>query len=251
MVTPQVFLKDLGLSPKEVTVYLALLRRGPSSVRELAQAADVNRGTTYDILKSLQEQGVVSFYDQDKKTYFSAEDPGTLKLLLESRQRSLDYLQKTFNEVIPQLSSIASQSSRSKPVARYYHGAKAIRSILLEVLADVGQLEKKEYFVYSSSAIAQHLYEAIPDFTKRRIKEGISVHVIAYGSAENHLEELSERRWLDQKEIGPTYTIIFGNQTAFISLDDRSHPHGVIIEDINLAESQRMLFQSLWKTLPK
>lgn len=251
MVTPQVFLKDLGLSQKEITVYLALLRRGPSSVRELAQASDVNRGTTYDILKSMQEQGVVSFYDQDKKTYFTAEDPNSLSLILESRQRSVDHLNKAFDEVRPQLSSIAAQSSRSKPVARYYHGAKAIRSILLEVLADVGQLEKKEYFVYSSSAIAQHLYEAIPDFTKHRIKKGIFVSVIAYGSGENHLEELSERRWLGQKESGPTYTIIFGNQTAFISLDDRSHPHGVIIEDINLAESQRMLFNSLWKTLPK
>ncbi len=60
MISPEVFLSELGLSAKETQVYLTLLRRGPSSVRHVAEAAQVNRGTTYDILKSLQEQGLVS-----------------------------------------------------------------------------------------------------------------------------------------------------------------------------------------------
>lgn len=250
MVTPRVFLQELGLSSKEANVYLALLRRGPSSVRQLAEAAGVNRGTTYDILKSLQEHGVVSFYDKDKKTYFVAEEPESIKHLLEDRKKSLQHLHQQFDSVLPQLSLIANSSNGTKPVARYYHGAKAIRSILLEVLADVELLAKREYFVYSSSAIAQHLYEAIPDYTKRRIEANVSVSVIAFGAGGTVKEELAERRWISNDEVAPTYTIIFGNKTAFISLDDQNHPQGVILEDPSLSKTQTLLFKSLWDTVP-
>jgi len=249
MVTPQIFLQELGLSNKEANVYLTLLRRGPSSVRQLAEAANVNRGTTYDILKSLQDHGVVSFYDKDKKTYFVAEEPEAIVHILDDKKKSLHSLRRQFEHVLPQLSSIAKNSNGAKPVARYYHGAKAIRSILLEVLADVEQLEKREYFVYSSSSIAQHLYDAIPDYTKRRVQSEVSVLVIAFGPGGTINEELAERRWISKDEVAPTYTIIFGNKTAFISLDESSHPHGVILEDSNLSETQTLLFKSLWETL--
>ena len=56
------FLKKLGFSDKEANVYIALLRLGPSSVRVLADECNLNRGTTYDALKWLQQQGLVNFF---------------------------------------------------------------------------------------------------------------------------------------------------------------------------------------------
>jgi len=249
MVTPEIFLQELGLSGKERKVYLALLRRGPSSVRQLAESAGVNRGSTYDVLKSLQEQTIVSYFDKNKKTLFVAESPETLKELLENKKRHVKTLEQQLAQVLPQLSSIAARSASAKPVARYYHGSKAIRSILLEVLQDIGSLEKKEYYVYSSSAIAQHLYNAIPDYTKRRVKAEIQVKVIAFGSETNGHDKLAMRKNLNQEKSAPTYTIIFGRKTAFISLDEKDQPHGVILEDLNLANTQRMLFESTWECI--
>ena len=57
--------KKLGLSEKEAAVYLSLLEHGASSVRNLAVLAGLNRGTTYDILKKLQELGLASFYHKN------------------------------------------------------------------------------------------------------------------------------------------------------------------------------------------
>lgn len=71
--------KKLNLSEKEITVYLSLLRSGGASIRNLAEASNLNRGTVYDVLKKLQEIGLVSFYHQDTKQKFVAED---LKKLL-------------------------------------------------------------------------------------------------------------------------------------------------------------------------
>ena len=66
------YLKKLGFSDKVAKVYLGLLLLGPSSVRTLAEHVEYNRGTTYDALKWLQEEGVVSFFKKDSKQHFVA-----------------------------------------------------------------------------------------------------------------------------------------------------------------------------------
>ena len=249
MKSPEVFLQELGLSSKEVRVYLALLKRGPSSVRQLAEASQINRGTTYDIIKALQDQGLVSFYEQEKKSYFVAEDPQAFAQVLKDRKNNLDQLGTQFSDVLPQLRSIAQQADKTKPVVRYYQGHKGIARILEEVLSDTRELQKSEYLVYSSSLIAEHLYKAFPDFTKQRVKAKIFVRVIALGNGKSKPDDLSERRWLNKEQSASTYAIIYGNKTAFISLDDQRQPRGVIIEDTSLAQTQILLFYALWATI--
>ena len=68
-------LKHLGFSEKEIKVYTTLLGLKQASVRQLAMASGVNRGTTYDILKSLMREGMTSYFHKEKKQYFVAESP--------------------------------------------------------------------------------------------------------------------------------------------------------------------------------
>ena len=49
-------LNRLGLSDKEIAVYLSLIKLRPSAVRALASKSQVNRGTTYDILKKMVQK---------------------------------------------------------------------------------------------------------------------------------------------------------------------------------------------------
>src|SRR3989338_8596156 len=96
-------LQSLGLSPKEIDVYLACLKLGPSPVRKIAVVAGINRGTTYDVLKGLVEAGLVSYYHQDKHQYFIAEDPAKLREVVGARARELEATKAQIEEVIPQL----------------------------------------------------------------------------------------------------------------------------------------------------
>ena len=73
-------LKKLGFSDKSALIYLALLRLGPASVRQLAKIAELNRGTVYENLKWLQEQRLVDFYEKDAKQFFVAEDPNAFRI---------------------------------------------------------------------------------------------------------------------------------------------------------------------------
>src|SRR5579863_3090049 len=103
-------LKQLGFSEKETNVYLTLLKNGPSSVRTLALSSGINRGTTYDILKSLKENGLVSYYHKATKQFFVAEDPSALNTTLEHRIDNLEEVRSHLTQAIPELKSLFNQA---------------------------------------------------------------------------------------------------------------------------------------------
>lgn len=233
----------LGLSEKEALVYRALLGAGPTPVRKLATLAGVNRGTAYDVLKDLMAQGLVSFYHKEKKQYFVAEDPEKLMGAIEARVKDLEAAKQEVARALPELRSLHATGG-TKAVVRYYEGPIGVRHILEDVLA-----AKKPYLIYSSANIRETLHACMPDFTARRVKAGLAVKVIAIGSG-GETAELSERRWLTKDAHGaPTYTLIYADNVALISVGPDGEPRGAIMEDAATAETQATIFNALWKTL--
>lgn len=244
---PRQTLQALGLSPKEIDIYLACLKLGPAPVRKIAVAAGINRGTTYDVLKSLVEAGLVSYYHQDKHQYFIAEDPAKLREVVATRTRELEATKVQIEEVIPQLKSLHDNAT-GKPVARYYEGFAGVRHILRDVIATCTGTDEKRYAVYSSADIRPLLYKLYPGFTDDRIKAGIQVRVIALGPG-GETRGLDERKWLKTQTPAPTYQIVYPGKLALITVDASGTPIGVTIEDANLSQTQRVLFDALWERL--
>lgn len=240
-------LKQLGFSDKDTAVYLACLRLGPSPVRKIAQAAGINRGTTYDILRELIARGLVSYYHQQKKQYFIAEDPGKLQEVVRHKVEELEATRLALAEVVPRLRSMH-DTAGGKPVARFSEGHAGVKGILADVIAACQAAGVKEYAVYSSAVIREHLYKLYQNFTKDRIKAGIQVKVIALGPG-GETRGLDERKWLKTEAPAPTYQIIYPGKLALITVDGGGVPMGVTIEDPNLSQTQRVLFDALWEKL--
>ena len=131
-------LQKLGLSPKESKVYLALLGSGPAPLRAVAENIELNRGTTYDTLKSLMKKGLVSFYDKDKKQHFVAEDPDNLLAILREKRRDIVRAKKELTRILPDLQA-RFESGDEKPSVKLYEnrgGAKAILEDILRVMSN-------------------------------------------------------------------------------------------------------------------
>ena len=239
-------LQQIGLSEREIIVYLTCLKLGPASVRKIADAAQINRGTTYDTLKLLRETGLISYYHRDTKQYFIAEDPSRLRDAIESRQGELEKTKTSLDEVIPQLKSMYDKAGE-KPVVKYYEGKTGIKTILADVLQTASR-GAKEYFVYSSSTIKGHLYDAYPNFSKHRVAAKVKVKTISIGPGGSTVG-VDERKWLTKKETTPTYTLLYEGKVAMISVSVDSQPIGVIIEDKNIFETQKMIFEFVWQQI--
>ncbi len=256
----QTILKNFGLNDKEAAVYLSLIELGPSPVRAVALKSKVNRGTTYDILKALQKQGLVSFYDTQSHQYFVAESPEKLLSALEVREQEIGKVKKQITESLPELKSIFEKEG-GKPTVKLYEGIKGIRSILEDVLESVSKEKFKSYSVYSSSTVRKNVYEAMPDFSQRRIKKKIKVKTIALGGG-GQLIGLDERKWMpadipspseergrERLQLKATYEIIYAGKVAHISLDNAENPVGVVIQNQEIFETQKMIFEFNWSKL--
>jgi sugar-specific transcriptional regulator TrmB len=243
-------LKKLGLSDKEIKVFLVLLEQGASSVRGLAEISGLNRGTTYDILKNLQEQGLVSFFHKEAKQNFVAEDPEKLIKLSQEKEKQAQEVTEKLREFIPELKTLQEKGGEG-PVAKLYEGKKGIKFILEDILSSFLDSEEKVYYVYSVEGVREDVYSAFPDYNKKRIKNKIVVKTISLSEG-GGTYGLDERKWFKVEKkasMEMTYILIYGNKCAFIARDSRGAPVGVIIENKMIYETQRIIFLQLWSLL--
>lgn len=243
------YLKKLGFNEKEILVYLKLLEHGSSSVRNLSELVRLNRGTTYDILKKLQQSSLVSFYHQDTKQKFVAEDPEKLLDLLVGKKAELNKAEEKLSELIPELKSLQNVGG-NKPVTKFYEGRAGIKFILDDILNSMKSKNENEYYIYSAQGVREDVYAAYPDFNKKRIKNKIKVKTISLSSG-GGTYGLDERKWLNSGEErdSMTYILIYAGKCAFISRDSVNNPVGVIIENQMIYESQKIIFKKLWELI--
>jgi len=246
----QAVFKKLGLSDKEIIIYFKLLEAGASSVRHLAKIAGLNRGTSYDILKKLQEVGLVSFYHKNTKQHFVAEDPEKILKFLADRQQELKKAEAKIKEIIPELKSLQEKGG-DKPVTKFYESKYGVRFILDDILLTLKQKKVKEYYVYSAAGVREDVYSAYPDFNKKRISHKIKAKTISL-SPGGGTYGMDERKWLtltNGSMVEMTYILLYADKCAFISRDSHNNPVGVIIENKMIYETQKTIFQELWKRL--
>jgi len=242
--------KKIGLSEKETTVYFKLLASGASSVRAIAELVGLNRGTAYDVLKKLQLAGLVSFYHQDTKQKFVAEDPEKLIKFINGRENDLKKTKEKVIGLIPELKSFQNKAD-NKPVTKFYEGKSGVKFILDDVLSNIENKDKLEYFIYSTAGVRDDIYAAYPKFTEKRIKLKIKAKTISLSSGGNTYG-LDERKWLKtnkDSDTNMTYILIYAGKCAFISKDNNNNPVGVIIENKMIYETQKLLFKQLWNLL--
>lgn len=242
-------LQFLGITEAEQRIYTTLLECGPSSIRQLASLTKVNRGKTYEILKKLTALGLVSFKRSGEQKRFVAENPERINDLIEEKKHELAHAEEIAQELIPSLLALGKRRA-GEPLVRFYEDDEGIVAILRDVLSTMSKEEKKEYYVYSSKPLRQYLYHQFPNFTRRRIKEGIFVKVIAIGEGGDPVE-VAARKWLPEPtdEQLSSYVLIYGNKIAMISLSPNNTPYGVVIDEPGVAATQRFLFEKLWSSL--
>lgn len=242
-------LTELGLSPQAARTYQALLQLESVSIRKVSAATGINRGTTYEAIKELVSVGLASGRKVGEREHYSAESPEKIYDLIRDKRKELIEQMDAAKNLVPKL---LAQSVRAEgaPLVRYYEDDEGVVTILKDVLQTCRALPEPYYFAYSSKPIRKYLYRKFPQFTERRIKEGITVQVIAIGEGGDR-EKNAERKWLPESYDGDisSYTIIYGPKTAHISVSSNETLYGVVIEDCSAATMQRLIFKQLWEKI--
>lgn len=197
--------------------------------------------------------GIVSYYNRESKQYFIAERPETLLAVIEKKQEDLAGVKADIEESLPLFKTLFERQG-GKPSVKLYEGRIGIRHILEDVLDSMDRVKDKTYYVYSSATVRKNVLLAMKDFSKKRIRRKIKVKTIALGEGGN-LVGFDERKWMQlpnvkgKEPLRPTYQIIYNGKVAYISLDNTDNPVGIVIENEEIYQTQKLIFEYNWKKL--
>ncbi len=240
-------LELIGLNQKDLDIYLALAKLGSAPLRRIAEVSDISRSTVHDTIRKLMDLELVSFIDSSSHRYFTAEDPIQLRRLASRKELAVSEARDRIESAIPELQEMFGSMSY-RPTVRYYEGPRGVKQILQDVLSTTERTKAKTYRVYSSSGIRDLIAQAWPRYTATRKQRKVNVRAVALGEG-GKTYGLDERKWLTQKQSAPTYIFIYGDKTAYVSADEKARLFGVIIDDTSIAQTQKMIFDQLWKHL--
>ena len=238
-------LQDLGLSEKEARVYLAALELGATTADKLAKQAKIKRPTAYVQLESLMKMGLMSTYEEGKKTMFAPESPELLKRLLANQQENLRTKESELSNMLPALMQQFA-SAGERPVVRFFPGKEGVAVAREEVLATK---DKNIYIIFSPEKLSQVFSQKyLDEDSDRRRSLGIHSKVIfTYKEYFAHagVDELTERRYLPPSELPLTVDIfIFDDKVAVHSLEGSMF--GLIIQSSQIVRSLKLIFDFLW-----
>lgn len=245
-------LKKIGLTDKEVAVYLACLELGPSPVQMIARKAKVVRATTYVVLDGLMQQGLVTKFEQGKKTMFAAEPPLQLKRLLEKQAEEVWDKGRLLDRVLPEL-QVLMRTAGDRPSVRYFEGKEGLHAIRQEI----NMYCRPGDIIYNLTP-ADYLTGVFPDneetFYRQRLAKGIRARTIFTTKS-----DMLRRRWLsedkpklsERKFVSPSKFLwtsgitIYRERIAIGSFTGKLG--GVIIESQEMADTMRSLFNLAWQ----
>lgn len=236
-------LQDIGLSEKEARVYLAALELGATTADKLAKHAKVNRSTTYVQLESLMKNGLISTYEENKKTFFAPESPEFLKRLLIKQREDVGAKERNLTAILPDLLQQYAGAGE-KPVVRFFPGKEGISAVREEVLT----VKEKELFVMFSSDNMTKIFDSkeLDSYTVRRralgiFSKGLYTQKDFFDTAD--LDELTDRRYIPNLYMSIDIRI-FGDKTALFSLEGNCF--AMVIDSKQIAASMKNIFNLLW-----
>lgn len=232
-------LTRLGLTEKESKVFLACTKQGTAVVSDIAQGADINRVTTYDILEKLKQKGLVSYYTKKKIKYFSSIDPEILLEEFETRTQDL-------RGVLPKLKALSGEINH--PRVRYFEGLEGIKHIYSDTLSS-----SSEILNYANSSEIRNIWPTYDqDYVQKRADKKIYLRGLSPSDNAGetvHKEDSKfnrEIRLIPQDQFNFTNEInIYDDKVAIISLKEELI--GMIIESTEIANSQRAIFEMCWQ----
>jgi len=233
-------LVKLGFSPSEIKVYLFLLKNESSYPNKISAATKINRSNIYEALDRLIAKGVVSFIVKNGIKWFEARSTDSIFSLVNHKKEELEFAK---NEIAEELRNIK-KDDKNALEASIFVGKKGLRMIFEEMLK-----EKKSISLIASEMQFSKVFGSYFDlWHKQRIEKKISQRSIFPAKFKGKLEERKylEYKFVSDKFVNPTTTIIYGDECVFIQWSDE--PLAIKMSNSGITQSHLNYFNLLWKS---
>jgi sugar-specific transcriptional regulator TrmB len=189
-------LKSLGLTDYEAKAYITLIKYGSMSGVELAKKAGIPQPRIYDVMKKLEERGLISISEGRPARYHSENPELALKRLVDNL-----------------ITNIVSEYEKAIRVLKEFHKANK------EMFKDIVRLENSHVIINKMEEALMnlenelliagyyHILEKLRGSLTKAITKGVSACLISYDKEDNEIQSFfDEVRIRDIK--GPVMMIV-------------------------------------------
>ncbi len=239
----ETLLKDLHLTEKETTVYLASLHLGEATIQQIAHKAKLPRTTVASILSRLKELGYVTAHRSKGKLMYWIEDP---HVLVEQERARFDVVEQLAAQLHTQY-----HSADKTPQAFVYDTKEALTNMIVKV---VDELNKGDEILVFEAPAGEHYQAVISDelfrsLAEKKMKRGVRTRALIPGAQKSFV-----RAWTPKYNVflrtlpaglGFDFSLwIFHNSIVLFS---GTHTFAVRINHRHMKESMASLFEHFWE----
>ena len=237
-------LEKLGFSQKESDIYLSCLSLGMAPITAIAKKANLNRTTTYAVLKKLGEKGYAEFFLKGKTRYYSVTPT---EQLIKKLEKNLAIFEKHLPEMMQ----------------AFLQQKKEATLTIFEGKAGMGKLRYQDflaqspiYCIVSPDELDNYFgMEWTKKYISKRIGSKIEKYLIMPNSPRSRELQVNADRSLRKIKLIPEteYMKMIGSHIYCyddkIALLDIEEEVGILIENNQLAKTFKTLFFLAWKSI--
>lgn len=235
---------DVGLTPGEAKVYLAMIHIGPSRVGKIVEMSGVSQSKIYNVLDRLILKGLASYNLQDNIKYFQSLEPSRLHEYIQRKEDEVRRQKEALTQIISDLSKNVNAAKRS--TSEIFIGERSLRSAYMTLLSDSKRGDILRYF-YPYPNAHENASPFYSRFYKYQKSKGLVERGIVNSDFKNsqHFKEIPKDVKLRHVNFPLPGTIdIFADKLLII---DWKTITGILITSSEIAGIFVDYFDSIWK----
>lgn len=242
-------LLQTDLTPTQAEILDFLYQHKEAKASTIAKGIKRSRAIVYKELDELVNLGIIEKNDKPNQvSIFRANHPSQLEKLMEIRENKLKKDKELLNNYLPDIIS-SFNLINNKPGIKFYEGIQGVKKVLYDTL----KAKDIIYTISDSNSIREHAKNLNEEYIKKRKKLGIKKKLIVPLSARDNYKEtkneFTEIRFLPGEYFNfDTGIQIYDGKISYQTIEP-DNMMGVLIEDKNIYNMHKMLFEYIWDTL--
>ncbi len=235
-------LLELGFTPSEAQIYLALVEQGPATIGELVKRTRIHTSVLYTAVQRLLQRGLITYVKKGRTKTFSAADP---KSLLQRTQTLTEELHKVIPTWEQKLTAKAPEI-----VVEVYEGFPGLTNMFNALFADAKPHDEYLSFTLGQEFKNDACLRWFNNLGRRRMALKLDVKALCPTRYKSLFERVGDPKILSKTGLRfskfefPQGIVIFHDSVIFISCDPTVK--AVRIKDTKLAEQYRAFFKQLY-----
>lgn len=243
-------LLELGLTPSEIKVYLALLELGDSTRSNIVNKSGIAGSKVYDVLEKLKDKSLVSIYDQNRVRHFKPVNPSQILNYIEAKREKINKIELETKLIIPTL-LLKFNSSSKKQEVELLNGLKGLE-ILFKEQIEILNAGETCYVIGGTKGTQEGpivaFFQKIHALReKKKIKTKMLYNVSQKSTTQKFYSSQkyfhTETRYI--KHTSPVAINVYKDRTVIIVFSDEITAIHIKSEDV--AQSFKEYFNILWK----